>query len=165
MKIKNIVLILLAFFFEYLRDYCFININLYIKFLEKSNEGLEVLNYADSLIFKLIENFKINSLVQIKWGMSFIFVLIFVALGILFSKWNFSNINHRKFLKLYLFCGLVILILSFVIYSLGNMLNTENEYNFYYISLELSHFVQSSLYPMTFILIFWSYNLRLTSLK
>ncbi|MAJ05353.1 MAG: hypothetical protein CL827_00635 [Crocinitomicaceae bacterium] len=165
MKIKNIVLILLAFFFEYLRDYCFININLYIKFLEKSNEGLEVLNYADSLIFKLIENLKINSLVQIKWGMSFIFVLIFVALGILFSKWNFSNINHRKFLKLYLFCGLVILILSFVIYSLGNMLNTENEYNFYYISLELSHFVQSSLYPMTFILIFWSYNLRLTSLK
>ena len=165
MKIKNIVLILLAFFFEYLRDYCFININLYIKFLEKSNEGLEVLNYADSLIFKLIENLKINSLVQIKWGMSFIFVLIFVALGILFSKWNFSNINHRKFLKLYLFCGLVILILSFVIYSLGNMLNTENEYNFYFISLELSHFVQSSLYPMTFILIFWSYNLRLTSLK
>lgn len=165
MKIKNIVLILLAFFFEYLRDYCFININLYIKFLEKSNEGLEVLNYADSLIFKLIENLKINSLVQIKWGMSFIFVLIFVALGILFSKWNFSNINHRKFLKLYLFCGLVILILSFVIYSLGNMLNRENEFNFYYISLELSHFVQSSLYPMTFILIFWSYNLRLTSLK
>ena len=165
MKIKNIVLILLAFFFEYLRDYCFININLYIKFLEKSDDGLEVLNYADSLIFKLIENLKINSLFQIKWGMSFIFVLIFVALGILFSKWNFSNINHRKFLKLYLFCGLVILILSFVIYSLGNMLDIENEYNFYYISLELSHYVQSSLYPMTFILIFWSYNLRLTSLK
>ena len=165
MKIKNIVLILIAFFFEYLRDYCFININLYIKFLEKTNEGLEVLNYTDSLIFKLVENLKINSLVQIKWGMSFVFILIFVVLGILFSKWNFSNINHRKFLKLYLFFGLGILILSFIIYSLGNILNTENKYNFYYISLELSHFVQSSLYPMTFILIFWSYNLRLTSLK
>ena len=90
MNIKNLVLILIAFFFEYLRAYCFININFYIDYLDKSNDGLEVLNNTDSLIFKLVENLKMNSLVQIKWGMSFIFVLIYIAIGILFSKWNFN---------------------------------------------------------------------------
>lgn len=160
MKIKNLVLILVAIFFEYLRDYCFININFSIEFLEKSNNGFEVFNYTDSTIFNIVENLKINSLMKIKWGMSFIFVLIFTALGILFSKWNFNNINYKRFLKLYLFGGMAILILSFVIFSLGKLLNTENEYNFYFVSLELSHFIQSALYPISFILIFRSYSFR-----
>ena len=156
MKIKNLVLIFVAIFFEYLRDYLFININFYIEFLEKSNNGLEVFNYTDSIIFNIVENLKINSLMKIKWGMSFIFVLIFTGLGVLFSKWNFNNINYKRFLKLYLFSGMGILILSFIIFSLGKLLNTENEYNFYFVSLELSHFIQSALYPISFILIFWS---------
>ena len=79
MKIKNLVLILVAIFFEYLRDYCFININFYIEFLEKSNNGFEVINYTDTIIFNIVENLKINSLMKIKWGMSFIFVLIFTT--------------------------------------------------------------------------------------
>jgi len=90
-------------------------------------------------------------------------VLIFTVLRIQFSKWNFNNINFKRFLKLYLFGGMSILILSFVIFSLGKLLNTENEYNFYFVSLELSHFVQSSLYPISFVLIFWFYNLRTIS--
>lgn len=163
MKIKNLVLILVAIIFEFLRDYCFININFYMEFLEKSNNGFEVFNYTDTIIFNIVENLKINSLMKIKWGMSFIFVLIFTALGIQFSKWNFNNINFKRFLKLYLFGGMSILILSFVIFSLGKLLNTENEYNFYFVSLELSHFVQSSLYPISFVLIFWFYNLRTIS--
>ena len=97
---------------------------------------------------------------KIKWGMSFIFILIFTALGILFSKWNLNNINYKRFLKLYSFGGMAILILSFVIFSLGKLLNTENEYNFYFVSLELSHFIQSALYPISFILIFRSYSFR-----
>ena len=163
MKIKNLVLILIAIFFEYLRDYIFININFYIEFLEKSNNDFEVFNYTDSIIFKIVENLKINSLMKIKWGISLIFVLIFTALGIQFSKWNFNNINYKRFLKLYLLGGIGILILSFIIFSLGKLLNTENEYNFYFVSLELSHFVQSSLYPISFVLIFWSYNSRTIS--
>lgn len=160
MKIKNLVLILVAIFFEYFRDYCFININFYIEFLEKSNNGFEVINYTDTIIFNIVENLKINYLMKIKWGMSFIFILIFTALGILFSKWNLNNINYKRFLKLYSFGGMAILILSFVIFSLGKLLNTENEYNFYFVSLELSHFIQSALYPISFILIFRSYSFR-----
>ena len=163
MKIKNLVLILIAFFFEYLRDYCFININFYIEFLEKSNNGLNVFNYTDSLVYNLIKNLKISSLIKLKWIMSLIFILMYSVLGILFSKWNFSDTDHKRFLKLYLFGGMGILILSFVIFSLGKLLNTENEYNFYFVSLELSHFLQSSLYPISFILIFWSYSFRIST--
>ena len=131
-----------------------------MEFLEKSNNGFEVFNYTDTIIFNIVENLKINSLMKIKWGMSFVFVIIFIVIGILFSKWNFNNINYKRFLKLYLFGGMVILILSFVIFSLGKLLNTENEYNFYFISLELSHFIQSALYPIVFILIFRYYSFK-----
>ena len=133
---------------------------LFRSFLEKSNNGFEVFNYTDTIIFNIVENLKINSLMKIKWGMSFVFILIFIVIGILFSKWNFNNINYKRFLKLYLFGGMVILILSFVIFTLGKLLNTENEYNFYFISLELSHFIQSALYPIVFILIFRNYSFK-----
>ena len=158
MKIKNLVLILIAFFFEYLRDYCFININFYIEFLEKLNNGLNVFNYTDSLVFNFIKNLKISSLIKLKWIMSLVFILMYLILGILFSKWNFSNTDQKRFLKLYLIGGIGILIFSFVIFSLGKLLNIENEYNFYFVSLELSHFIQSALYPLSFILIFISYS-------
>jgi hypothetical protein len=158
MKIKNLVLILIAFFFEYLRDYCFININFYIEFLEKSNNGLNVFNYTDSLVLNFIKNLKISSLIKLKWIMSLVFILMYSVLGILFSKWNFSDKEHERFLKLYLYGGMGILILSFAIFSLSKLLNIENQYNFYFVSLELSHFVQSSLYPLSFILIFWYFS-------
>ena len=158
MKIKNLVLILIAFFFEYLRDYCFVNINFYIEFLEKSNNGLNVFNYTDSLVLNFTKNLKISSLIKLKWIMSLVFILMYSGLGILFSKWNFSDTDHKRFLKLYLFGGMGILMLSFVIFSSGKLLNIENQYNFYFVSLELSHFVQSSLYPISFILIFWYFS-------
>ena len=163
MKIKIFFLIFFAVFFEYLRDYLFININFYIEFLKKTNEGLNVFNSTDSLVFNFIKNLKISSLIKLKWIMSLVFILMYSVLGILFSKWNFSDTDHKRFLKLYTFGGIGILILGFVIFSSGKLLNIENQYNFYFVSLELSHFVQSSLYPISFVLIFWSYNSRTIS--
>ena len=163
MKIKNFGLIIIAIFFEFFRDYLFINTNLYIEYLEKIECGFNVFNYTDSSILKIIKNLQISSLIQLKWIMSLFFASIYLGLGILFSKLNFEESNKKKFLKFYSFGGAFILISSLIIYLTGNLLSVENKFNFYYVSLELSHFVQSSLYPISFILVFWSCNLKISS--
>ena len=163
MKIRNFGLIIIALFFEFFRDYFFINTNLYIEYLENIESGLNVFNYTDSSIFKIIKNLQLSSLIQLKWIMSLFFASIFFGLGILFSKLNFEEYSKKKFLRFYSFGGLIILISSLIIYLTGNLLSVENKFNFYYVSLELSHFIQSSLYPISFILIFWSCNLKISS--
>lgn len=163
MKVKNLLLVLFAIFFEYLRDYCFININIYIEFLENTSSGFKVFNYTDSLLLNILEHLKLKTIFIIKWILSLFFASTFFGLGMLFSKWNFESGNHRKFLKYFMISGLILLFSSLIIYSTGKFLSIENEFNFYYVSIELSHFVQSSLYPIIFILIFWSFKLKISS--
>lgn len=161
MKFKNLLLISFAILIEFLRDYCFINLNLYIEYLENLGNGYEVYNHTDSLIILILGNFKLKTLVIIKWILSLVFCLAFFELGILFSKFNFDLENHKKFLKSYTLSGLILLLTSLIIYLIGRFLTIENEFNFYFVSMEISHFIQSSLYPISFILIFWAYNLRI----
>ena len=157
-QIKNISIISLAIFFEYLRDYIFINLNIYIEFLQNINNGLNVINYTDTRLHDLIQSFSLESLVNIKWTLSIGFAFVFFLIGVFFSKINLNTKDHVKFTYLLSIGGLLILIISFLIFWIGQQLNVENENNFYSISLELSHFVQSSLFPISFFLISWSIN-------
>ena len=158
MKVKIFFLIFLAVFFEYLRDYLFVNVNLQIEYLEYTNNDLNVSNYTDSFLLKFFKNIEISSLTQLKWIMSFLFCLIFFGLGFFFSKWSFGLSKHKKFLRSFILGGCLILLSSLIIYYFGNLLSTENKFNFYYVSIELSHFVQSSLYPISFLLVFFANN-------
>ena len=158
MKVKIFFLIFFAVFFEYLRDYLFVNTNLQIVFLENTNNDLNVSNYTDSLLLKFFKNNDISYLTQLKWIMSLIFSLVFFGLGFFFSKWSFELSKHKKFLKSFIIGGCLILFSSLIIYYIGNLLSVENKFNFYYVSLELSHFVQSSLYPISFLLVFFANN-------
>ena len=47
-KIKYFLIILFGICMEFLRDYCFININLQIEYLENLESNLNVFNYTDS---------------------------------------------------------------------------------------------------------------------
>ena len=163
MKIKIFILIFIAIFFEYLRDYLFVNTNLQIKYLEYLNDDFNVPNYTDSLIYKFIKNTEHSSLIKLKWIMSLLFSFFFFNIGFFFSKWSFKLSNHKKFLRSFIFGGCLILLLSLVIFLIGKILNLENKLNFYYVSIELSHFVQSSLYPISFLLVFFANNRTKTS--
>jgi hypothetical protein len=158
MKIKIFFLIVFAIVFEYLRDYLFVNTNLQIEYLEYTNNDLNVSNYTDSLLLKFLKNIEVHSLNQLKWIMSLLFSFIFFSLGFFFSKWIFELSKHKKFLKSFIIGGCLILLSSLIIFSLGKLLSQEDKYNFYYVSIELSHFVQSSLYPISFLLVFFAYN-------
>ena len=158
MKTKNIYIFLLAVIFEYLRDYIFINLNIFIDFKQNLNNGLNVINYTDTAINDLIQNFSLNSLNKIKWVLSIGFAAIFFLIGVLFSKINLNQKHNFKFIYLLSIGGLSVLITSFIIFFIGQHLNIENENNFYSVSIELSHFVQSALFPISFFLVYWSIN-------
>jgi hypothetical protein len=157
-KLKYFFIISFAVFLEYFRDYLFININLQIHFLENLMNDLSTFNYTDSNLLYLIKNLDLRTLNIYKWGLSFSFVFLYFGVGYLFSKWFFSFKNHLFFIKLFFLGGLFILFSSFLIYVIGYFLNLENQMRFYNVSIELSHFVQSSLYPITFLLVFFANN-------
>ena len=127
-------------------------------FLENLINGLSTFNYTDSNLLYLIKNLDLRSLNICKWGLSFSFVFLYFGVGFLFSKWFFSLKKHLFFIKLFFLGGLFILFSSFLIYEIGKSLSLENQMNFYNVSIELSHFVQSSLYPISFLLVFSANN-------
>ena len=118
MKTKNFFLISCAVFFEYLRDYCFININILIKYLKSLDDGFKEINYTDSFLLNILENFDLETLIVIKWILTIFFAAVYFILGILFSYWNFDLEIHKNFLNYFLISGLVLLFLSLIIYIL-----------------------------------------------
>ena len=157
-KLKYFILISFAVFLEYFRDYLFININLQINFLKNLSNELSTLNYTDSNLLYLIKSLDIGTLNILKWGLSLFFAFLYFGIGFLFSKWFFSHKNHIFFTKLFSLGGLIVMFSSFLIYVVGKSLTLENQMNFYNVSIELSHFVQSSLYPFSFLLVFFANN-------
>ena len=157
-KLKYFILISITVFLEYFRDYLFININLQINFLENLISELSTFNYTDSNLLFLIKSLDIGTLNILKWGLSFLFAFLYFGIGFLISKWFFSHKNHLFFIKLFSLGGLLIMFSSFLIFVIGKSLTFENQMNFYYVSIELSHFVQSSLYPFLFLLVFFANN-------
>jgi hypothetical protein len=157
-KLKYFILISFAVFLEYFRDYLFININLQINFLENLMNELSTFNYTDSNLLYLIKSLDVGVLNILKWGLSFLFAFLYFGIGFLFSKWFFSLKKHLFFIKLFSLGGLIVMFSSFLIYVVGKSLTLENQMNFYNVSIELSHFVQSSLYPISFLLVFFANN-------
>ena len=157
-KIKYFLIILFGISIEFLRDYCFININLQIEYLENLESNLDIFNYTDSKILYFLSPMSIKSIINFKWILSLLFILFYFLIGLAFSYLSFDSKKYKQFLKLFSYGGLIIIFLSLVIFAFGKLYSLENQMNFYYVSLELSHFVQSSLYPISFLLIFYANN-------
>jgi len=156
--IKYFIIILFGIYLEFLRDYYFININLQIEYLENLQRNLDVFNYTDSKILYFLKSMPIKSVINLKWILSSLFILFYFLIGMAFSYLAFGSKKYKQFLKFFSFGGLMIIFISLVIFAFGKLFSLENQMNFYYVSLELSHFVQSSLYPISFLLIFYANN-------
>ena len=156
-KLKIICLSFLLIFLEFFRDYTFVNINAQLYYLNRVSEGYEIFNYTDSLILYFIDFFSYSGLYKIKWLLTLVFFLFYLVNGLLLIKFFFIKPNIGL-MKIYIISGILILFSGLFIYVISTFMNIENQYNFYSISLELSHFVQSSLYPISFLLIFYANN-------
>tara|TARA_X000000950_G_C13702212_1_gene572621 strand:- start:45 stop:545 length:501 start_codon:yes stop_codon:yes gene_type:complete len=157
-KFKYFLIILTGIFLEFFRDYCFININLQIEYLENTANNLAVFNYTDSYVFIILKSMSIKSINNLKWILSLLFITCYFLIGLVFSSLFFNSKTHKKFLKIFSCGGILMIFFSLLIFAFGKLFSLENQMNFYYVSLELSHFVQSSLYPISFLLIFYANN-------
>jgi hypothetical protein len=156
-KLKIIWLSFSLIFLEFFRDYTFVNINAQLYYLNKINQGYDIFNYTDSSILYFIDFFSYSGLYKIKWLLTLVFFLFYIANGLLLINFFFKNPN-LTLMKIYIISGILILFSGFLMYVISTFMNIENQYNFYSISLELSHFVQSSLYPISFLLIFYAHR-------
>ena len=160
MNKKNLFIFLLficSISFDFLRDYIFQNINFQLFYLSHFIDGLATItNMTDSRIESLIGNLSISNLKFIKWGLTLFFILVYLLITILISKLIFKEKEYRLFIFTTLFFSLISL-LFFVLYISTKSLTLS--YSYYYISIEISHFLQSSLFVVSMLMIFKVYLL------
>jgi hypothetical protein len=154
-----IIIISSSITFDFFRDYCFININFKLDFLNSLNNGnINAYNYTDSSFEYIFSQFDLNSLVKLKWIMSFCFSLIFYLIGLSFALVLFMKKNFTLFVKTQTFGLASLILLSLIFYLFSSHLPGEDRYILYYISLEFSHFAQSTLFPLVFLIVFYAYT-------
>ena len=151
-----LVLITLGVFFEFTRDYIFVNFNLQMQFLHYQSLDLDSTNYTDSFVLLFIDSLRYSTIANLKWVFVLLFSIIFFVIGLLFTKTLWHEKMFYEFKKTFITGGLIIMLSSVLFYVLYILLNKDR--HIYAVAIELSHFVQSILYPITFILAFYANN-------
>ena len=157
-KSKTILFLLIisGVFFEFTRDYIFVNFNLQMQFLHYKSLDLDATNYTDSFVLQFINSLDSFTITNLKWVLALLFSFIFFAIGLFFTKMLWQKEMYNEFKKTFILGGLIIMIASILFYIYHVSLN--NDQNIYAVAIELGHFVQSILYPITFILAFYANN-------
>ncbi len=151
-----LVLITLGVFFEFTRDYIFVNFNLQMQFLHYQSLDLDSTNYTDSFVLLFIDSLRYSTIANLKWVFVLLFSIIFFVIGLFFTKTLWHEEMYNEFKKAFTIGGLIIMLSSVLFYVLYILLNKDR--HIYAVAIELSHFVQSILYPITFILAFYANN-------
>ena len=81
-----LVLITLGVFFEFTRDYIFVNFNLQMQFLHYQSLDLDSTNYTDSFVLLFIDSLRYSTIANLKWVFVLLFSIIFFVIGLLFTK-------------------------------------------------------------------------------
>ena len=155
-KTSLLVLITLGVFFEFIRDYIFVNFNLQMQFLHFKSLDLDSNNYTDSFVLLFIDSLRSSTIANLKWVFTLLFSIIFFVIGLFFTKILWQKEMYNEFKKAFTIGGLIIVLSSLLFYILYILLNKDP--HIYAVAIELSHFVQSILYPITFILAFYANN-------
>ena len=152
-----ISLIIASLFLDFLRDFLFQNINFQIHYLTHYIDGIPTtFKMTDSRIEPLVDNLQLSHLNLIKWILSFLFIIFYQLITVFLAKVFFNNNGIKLFLPITIILSLFSL-LSYLLSSYTNSL--EHSYSFYYISIEISHFLQSSLIVISLLMLFKVYLL------
>lgn len=161
---KNILVFLVLIvcvFLDFFRDYLFQNINFQIHYLNHFIDGTpSTLNMTDSRIEQLIDQLNLFQLKNIKWMLSTLFIVFYQVLTLVLSKILFK----KYFLKISFPIVLILCLFASLCFILSHYSDTLiHQYSFYYISIEISHFLQSSLIVISLLMIFKVYLLLKTT--
>ena len=156
-KLVIFFLVPCVIFFDFFRDYIFQNINFQLHYLAHFEQGnATTINMTDSTIELLLKDLSITTLIYLKWIFSALFILIYLILTILLSKLIYKNQPSRLLISTAFFLSTIsILFYIFCVKSKSIVMSNS----FYGISIEISHFLQSSLFVISMLMIFKVYPL------
>ncbi len=153
-----LISISILFYLDFVRDYFFKNIGFQIYYLvHLSDQGVASIdNYTDSTIEYFIRDYSINELTNLKWYGTLFFSLTFGTLGAFINYF----IYKKKEVLIYFSSIYTLLFISSLLFYALTYLNIS--YSFqqksYLISMEIAHFLQSSLPTLLFLVSFKLYK-------
>jgi hypothetical protein len=142
----------LLFFMDFIRDYIFKNINMQINYMYYIEQGqLDRFNYTDSWMEWLLEGISSTVLYYIKYALTAILTVVYAVLCWLFLRFSSPTFNTVPYVRLFYGTLFWLLCLAFIfaMYPFGY----ELKHNLYLISMEIGHFIQSSLPPLLLFLV------------
>lgn len=149
-----LVLVILLFYSDFIRDYVFKNLQYQIHYLSLFDaEGAPMAeNYTDSWMEKLLEGKSITELINLKWLFTLVFTFYFLLFSILIP---YIIYNKKKTIKYATVLYGTFFFSALIIYGLRFLYSDYNwQENTYLISLGLMHFLQSSLPALLLVLAF-----------
>ena len=160
-KIVIFLLVLCVIFFDFFRDYIFQNINFQLHYLSHFKQGkASTLNMTDSTMEFFVKDLSRTTLIYLKWLFSVLFILIYLILTILLSKLIYKNQPSRLLISTVFFLSTISILFYFFCVKSKSIVMSNS---FYGISIEISHFLQSSLFVISMLMIFKVYPLFKTA--
>ena len=160
MNIKNFKLIYLLlipltvflFYLDFVRDYIFQNLNLQIHYLSHFVDGVpNIDNHTDSFMENALNGLNIIDLIKFKYLSLLAFMILYFLLTLAFGFILIRDtLKKFSFFTLLLFA--IVIFFSALMYALSISFSGDIALAFYNISMELSHFVQSSLIVITMLI-------------
>jgi hypothetical protein len=148
-----IIILLVIFWMDFARDYTFKNLNMQMNFMYAIENGQEGLyNYTDSLMENILGNASSTTIYYLKFTMTCVFTVLYFSLTTIFLKLLFPNQRILPYTFLFYSVTFCSMGLFFVFNSFP--FSYETSTNFYLISMEVGHLMQSSLPTLLFVVLF-----------
>jgi hypothetical protein len=148
-----IIILLTIFWMDFARDYTFKNLNMQMNFMYAIENGQEGLyNYTDSFMENILGDASSTTIYYLKFTMTCIFTILYFSLSTVFLKLLFVNQRILPYAFLFYSVSFCCMGLFFVFNSFP--FSYETSTNFYLISMEVGHFMQSSLPTLLFVVLF-----------
>lgn len=149
----GIGLLFLVFWMDFARDYTFKNLNMQMNYqFAIENEQLGLINYTDSFMEKLLENTSSKTIYYMKFLMTCVYSFLFFFITTLLLKLFFPLLRIVPYTFLFYSITFCFMGMFFIFNTFPFSYETSN--NFYLISMEIGHLIQSSLTTFLFIVLF-----------
>lgn len=148
-KIQGTLFLFLLVFLGYVREYVFVSVNLKIQQVYyKSNENIHLI----PLWTKRLNSFSYTELLNLKWILTFVFILLFWLIGFtLFKTFKFD----KNQIKLYSIALIGLMIVSLLFYFVGDAIFNKVHIG-YHIARNITGFLQSPLPILICFALFYS---------
>ncbi len=152
------ILLFFLFYLDFIRDYIFKNLTFRMNFIglmEKGGSPDKYLDPTDSLMVSLLEGLSSYQIYYLKFLATFLMLFVYFVVCQLILKLIYLKHRTLKFTSLLYGTGIffMMFVFSFYFFTLPPVIKN----NFYLISMEIGHFLESSLPTLLLLLSFKIY--------